>query len=283
MTGVQTCALPIWSRDAGDLALDAYSGRIGTTARFYLRDGVPGVWPAGPRYMDVNVRASGLVLTWRSLESTWRASVHRTFTRKADGQPLPVRYPFVEVAPGVGYYQVSQSMPGPGWETVDGIRNTVFTLGVDQALAPDWRLTAEYARMRQHGSELGSDSTGGYVAVFHTVGHWTPYASWGHLRSNDTTLDWYRRLTQTQLPSYFPGAATINAAMRVAGENGYATDQHTWALGAAYQLDVRSKVKAELARTHIGEVSRAVDGAAGTEPARDTGVNVWSLKYSFRF
>lgn len=272
-----------WAIADGELALDGYWGRINTTARFWFRDGAPPARPAGANFVDVNVRSRGLVLTWRGSDGTMRAGLHRVSTRRANGDPLPVAYPFVPVAPGIGYYQVDPSLPGPGWQLVAGAENTVFSVGLDQPLAPGWRVMAEYARIKQSGTELGSDSGGGYVALLHRIGRFTPYASVARLRSSDTVLGWQRNLTETQLPPVFPGADAINAGMRVAGESGYAVDQRSWTLGSSYAIDSRQKLKLEYQRMHVGQASRMVDTPPGQPTVRDTSIGIWSLNYSFGF
>jgi hypothetical protein len=272
-----------WPLAGGELSADAYAGTIGATTRFWLRDGVAPQVAAGTSFLDIKVRTRGLVLTWRGQDSVWRAGLHHPRTSRANGEAIIDSYPYVQVAQGIGYYQVSDALPGPGLSTRPEVANTVFTLGADVPIAPAWRLTGEYARMRQKGSELGTDQTGGYVALMHSIGRFTPYVGYASLRSSDTVLGWYSKLTQTQLPASIPGAAQINAAMRAAGEMGYAADQHSWMLGMSYALDGRSKLKAEFMRTHIGLSSRLVDTPPGQETVHDTGMNVWSVNYSFSF
>lgn len=276
-----------WTVGSGELSADAYAGRVGTTARFWFRDGLPPAWPQGAGFEDVTVASRGLVLTWRAPESTWRAGLHRTSTSRNSGKSLAVRYPFVDLQipnlPGVGYYQVDGAMPGPGIEQTGSVRNTMLTVGFDQTLAPGWRLSGEYARMRQRGSELGSESDGGYLALLRNVDRFTPYVSVSRIRSTDTVLGWQRKLTGTQLPAFLPGADMVNAAMRAAGESGYAIDQRSWALGTSYAIDGRQKLKIEYQRTHVGQVSRLVDTPAGQPTVSDTSIGVWSFNYSFGF
>lgn len=274
-----------WALGGGDLSADAYTGRIGTTARFWYRDGLPPQVAAGARFEDVTVASRGLALTWRTPDATWRAGYHRTRTSRNSGASLAVRYPFVAIpgVPGAGYYKVDEALPGPPIELADAVRNSVLTAGFEQGLGAGWRVTGEYARMRQRGSELGSESNGGYLALLHRMGRFTPYASVSRIRSTDTVLGWQRDLTQTQVPAFIPGADGLNAAMRVAGESGYAIDQRSWALGASYAIDGRHKLKLEYQRTRIGQVSRLVDTPPGQPTVSDTTLGVWSLNYSFSF
>lgn len=271
-----------WTRGERDLVLDAYSGRIGTTARLWLRDGV-GTDPAGARFVSVNVQSSGLVLTLRSPDGIVRGGLHRTSTRKEDGSQLPVAFPFVQIAPGLGYYQVDSRMPGPGVPTVSRIHNTIYTVGLEYTVVPTWRVIGEFERIVQKDTQVGSDQRGGYVALLHNVGRFTPYASWGWVRASEGILDWYDKLTQTQLPQFIPGAAQINAAQRAAGEATFARDQRSFALGTSFAIDARQKVKVEWMHTHIGRVSRLVDTPSGQESPRNTSIETFSINYNFSF
>lgn len=272
-----------WTQGEREYALDAYAGQIGTTARFWRRDGVPPLVPAGENYLSIKVRSAGLVFTARSGDSTWRLGLHHTRTSTRDGSTIATSFPFVPVAPGLGYYQVSDQLPGPGIVNTDALRNAIYTLGVDQSLAPGWRVTAEFARNIQHGTEFGSDSRGGYVALLHTVGRFTPYVSWARLRSSDSRIAWLERLAATQLPPVIPGAALINAAQRAAADSGYAVDQSTLALGSSYSMGPHQKVKLEWAQVRIGRLSRFVDTPAGSEAPSRTRIQVLSVNYNFSF
>jgi hypothetical protein len=174
-------------------------------------------------------------------------------------------------------------MPGPGAPAVDGLHNTIWTVGLEQSIAPGWRIAAEFARNVQSDTEVGSDSRGGYVALLHPIGKATPYVSWGRLRSSEGTIGWNERLTQNPLPPYIPGADQLNAAQRVAGESGYAVDQTSTALGASYAIDAGQKIKFEWLHTRIGRVSRFVDTPAGQETPRHTTIETFSVNYNFSF
>jgi hypothetical protein len=166
---------------------------------------------------------------------------------------------------------------------VPTIRNTVFALGGDQQLGAGWRVTTEFVRIRQLDTEVGSDTRGGYLAVMRTFGRLTPYVSLGRISASSASLDWYRRLTETQLPPLVPGAGLINAAQRAAGESIYAIDQRSLALGASWSIGSSHKLKLEWMRTRIGQVSRLVDTPPGSATPRDTNIDVLSVNYSFSF
>lgn len=268
-----------WALAEHDLSLDAYHGKARTFARFWYRDGVPGVLPAGALYRGIEVRSSGVVLTLRGADGLWRAGVHRTRTRPTDGtQPL-VRPVWVDTGLGFGFWQVA----GPGVETVSAVRNTVYTLGAEQPLAAGFRVMAEYARNRQYDTELGSDTAGGYAALLYPAGRFTPYVAAGRIRASQGLLDWYDRLTQTQVPAFVPNADQINGAARTAAESTYAIDQRTVALGSSYAIDAHQKVKLQWQRTRIGRVSRLVDTPPGEPTPSGTAVRMWTLNYNFSF
>lgn len=269
--------------ESGEVSLDAYTGRSRTSARLWNRDGLPPVIAAGGTFTEVLVRVSGLVLTLRDSDLQLRAGVHRASTRRSDDQALPVTFPYVATPiPGVGYYQVNDAIPGPGVPTVNPLRNTIATLGAEAGFGDGWALSAEFARDFQHGSEVGSDTRGGYLALQRRVGHFTPYTSVAALRSSRVSLNWYDQLT-TPLSPYLPGADQLAAAQRMAAEGIYAADQRSWAIGSAYRLSATSKLKFEWMRTRIGRVSRLVDTPAGSDTVRNTSVDVLSINYNFVF
>jgi hypothetical protein len=268
---------------ASELALDAYGGSADVKARFWSRDGVPGAVPAGAFFEQVEVRMRGLVLTWRAPGTVLRASVHDTRTRRRNGDPLPVTFPRVDIGPGLGYWRVTEALPGPPIETTDAYRNRVTTFGIEQHLGAGWRVAAEYARTVQRNSVLGSNNRGGYVAVFKQIDRITPYLSLSRLDTGATQMDWYQRLTDSPLPPMIPGADSINGAQRLSAESIYAAEQKTLALGAAYAVHAGGKLKLEWAHTRIGRVSRLVDHLA-TEPSpAHSSVERWTLSYSVAY
>lgn len=276
-------ATKTWPHGEGELSLDGYSGRIKTTARFWTRDGLPPVVNPGPRFLEVDVKVTGAVLTLRQPESTWRAAYLNAVARQGDGSLMARTYAFVDLGGGLGYYKVNDALPGPPLETTSSLTNHVVTLGVEQRFAQHWRVAAEFARNIQKKSEVGADTYGGYLALFRSIGPATPYVSYGLLRSNGVSRDWYRRLTETQLPAFIPGADQINASQRLAAEAIWALDQRALALGSSYSIDHHQKLKLEWMRTRIGQVSRLVDTPPGSATPRDVNIDTWSLSYSFSF
>jgi hypothetical protein len=266
-----------------EISLEGYAGQANATARLWLRDGLPPEVPAGAFFRTVNVKVTGLVLSSRDETLTWRLGAISARTRSADGQPLPVRFPRVDIGPGLTYWQVDDSLPGPGIDRVDRIRNLALTAGAEWSFGSGWRLAGEYVRMMQRDTELGSDSKAGYLALFRRIGAFTPYASVSRQRSSNGVLDWHERLTTPTLPPFVPGAAQINAAQRIAGESGYAFDQRSLALGLSYALSPTAKLKGEWMRTRVGRASGHFDVPAGQPDAQGLQVHTWTANLSVAF
>ncbi|MDP2005015.1 MAG: hypothetical protein Q8K45_05010 [Rubrivivax sp.] len=266
-----------------EFSLEAYSGQADATLRLWRRDGTPPQVPAGPYFRTVDVQVRGLLLTVRDDTLTWRLGAHRTRTASIDGSTLPVRYPRVEIGPGLGYWQVDDALPGPGLERIASIRNLAVTAGLEWHFGDGWRVAGEVVRMRQKDTELGSDSKAGYIALFKRIGAFTPYFSMARQRSSDGVLGWRTRLTGATLPAFIPGATQLVAAQRVGGESVYAFDQGSRALGVSYALSPTTKLKGEWMRTRIGAASAHFDTPPGQPDPHDLRVNTLSLNLSLAF
>jgi hypothetical protein len=189
----------------------------------------------------------------------------------------------VQIAPGLGYYQVNNSLPGPGVPTTTNIANTIFSLGGEYSFGSGWRVAAEYVRNRQHDTEFASGTQGSYLALFRRVGKTTPYVIVSRLGSRTSALDWYQRLMSKPLPGFIPGADALNGAQRLAAEAIWLADQRSLALGASYALSPTLKLKAEWLHGRIGQVSRMVDTPPGQETPNHTSVDVLSVNLNFAF
>lgn len=272
-----------WALGARDLSLDAYSGKASTALRRFLSQGAGPALPAGPFYTDVRLRSSGMVLTLRDANSLLRSGLHYTATQRRDGSALPSSYPFVTLSPGLGYYQVDASLPGPGIPGTQSVRNLVYTLGAEQQFGAGWRLSGELARVHQLDTQIGADANSGYIALSRSIGALTPYATLGRMLSNRSQRDWQQRLATTALPSFIPGAAAVNGAQQLAAETVPVYDQRSVALGLSYALNASSKIKGEWLRTWIGAPSATATPAVGQPWPRDTHADVLSVNYSIAF
>ena len=266
-----------------DVSVDAYAGKSDTQTRLWARDGLPPLVSPGSFLSSIRVKVAGLVLTARESDVTWRLGLHAANVRRADGSRLAVRFPRVDLAPGVGYWQVDNSIPGPGVPSVASVRNVLLSAGVDWQIGGGWRVSGELASIRQFDTELGSESVAGYVALFKRIGDFTPYTSLARQKSSAETLRWAKRLLTPGLPAQVPGAAQINAMQRLAGENGYAYDQDSIALGVSWALSPAAKLKAEWMRTRVGAVSYHFDTPAGRPGTSGLRVNSLAVNFSVAF
>jgi hypothetical protein len=265
-----------------DISIDAYTGGSDATTRSWTRDGVPpGVQP-GPLFHTVHVKVMGLVLTARDKSLNWRLGAHSANSTSANGQPLIKSFPHVDLGNGMGYWQVDNALPGPGLPTTDRVRTLALTAGAEWQIDSHWRLAAEVVRMRQRDTEFGYDWRAGYVALFRRIGSVTPYVSVARQRSDDGSLEWHRRLTNTGLPPD-PGLDQLAAADRVAGEGIYAFDQRSVALGVSYALSPTARIKVEWMRTNVGAVSAHFDTPAGHADAKNMHANTLSVNASVAF
>lgn len=266
-----------------ELSVDGYAGRIRTKARFWSRDGAPPQVPAGATFRDVDVQLLGAVVSLRSADTTLRLSINDARTKPVAGNTLPVNVPFVAIGPGLGYFRVDESLPGPPIATVDRLRNIITTLGVEQQFGDGWRVMAEVARNRQLRTQVGANTTGGYLALSREIGAFTPYASYGRLRTHDPQMALYRQLVAVRLPPGIPGAAQINASQQTFAETIYVADQQTLALGTSWSTPWGGKLKLEWAHTQVGEGTRLLDTPPGRPRLRDAGFSTTSVNYSLSF
>ena len=270
-----------WSLEAGELTLDGYWGSTQTYIRGHIRDNMS-PQSSGASFTSLKVRAQSLVLTYQIDDNTFRAGLHDAYAKRVDGQSLSVTYPLVSMLPGVGYYQVSNQIPGPGVPTVDEIHTPIFTIGADIAVGHGVRLMGEYLRRNIVNITNGADTQGAYLAARKPIGAWTPYVSVARLLSSSRARNLYNQLSGNTIPGFLPGAAQINASQRAGADSIAIYDQTTLALGTSYRLTPTSKIKAEWARTKIGDGSALVDAPAGGD-SRGKVINVLSLSYSFVF
>ena len=261
-----------WGLAAGDLTLDGYLGETEVTFRTQLRD------LAVVAFSPTRVSARGLALTFQQDDHTFRIGAHDAYAKSTNGQGGAETYPFVALAPGVGYYQIA----GPGVKPVTEAHSPVFTLGANLALGQGTRLMGEYVRRDVRNLMSGSDTQGAYLAVLKRMGAWTPYLSVGRLLTMAEPRQLYNQINANRLPNGVPGAELINPTQRLGADILTVYDQTTWALGTAYRVSPSSNLKAEWARVSVGAGSSFIDAPAGAESGNKV-TNVLSVSYNFVF
>ncbi len=275
-----------WALTGGDWSVDAFFGNSDLYKRFWMRDGMPSpvpgqpaLVPAGAMFKKVNVSVSGAILSWRAPDLHARLGYMQARTRTAAGAVL-VQPAWVDLAPGIGFWQTDPSQPGT--PTTDHIRNELLTLGGEARFGGGWRVASEWMWTRQHRTELGLSGWAGYVTVYRNLGNFTPYVTAATSRAHDRQVRWQNTLDQTSVPALVPGAALINASMRVTADTVPNQNQESLAIGSSWALTPASTLKAEWLHTRARE-STLIDVPAGEPIGQRRRVNVLSLSYSFVF
>lgn len=262
-----------WQKGSGELSADLYGGRAQLSVRSHSSD-------LGSSRVATDTDLIGAVLTWRSPALNWRIGVHNARSERADGQPLPTAFPYVDLGGGMGYYRVSNQLYGTvPVPTTQAIVNQVLNLAVDAEFAPSWRVAAEFARVYQRRTSLGTDSAGAYLAVLHDMGDVTPYV----LVARQQSMGGARLLAKRIYQAAGQGSDQLSVAQRAAADNGIQVyDQTSFGVGAAWAVGARSQLKAEWMHTRIGEGSNLIDSPPG-QRVHDDSVQVWTVNYNFAF
>ena len=273
-----------WTRSNGDLIIDGYWGSTDLNARYWFRDGVPMAQNAGTSFKQLSLSGTGLALSYKTDENSFRIGLHNTSGIQRNGRPFPTGYPFVSLFPGVGYFQVDNLLPGPGLPTINSIRNIIATIGAEISLSHDFRFIGEYAKtfVNNPTVKIANASYRGYLSLLRKVDKWTPYVTYAFLRSDAEQLELYKQVNSSSVPTFVPGSSLINLSQRAGADAMLTYDQHSLAIGTSYSLSPTSKIKAEWMRVRIGQVSSLVDAPPGSN-IRNQNINVISLSYSMVF
>ena len=273
-----------WLHGKFDVDLEGFVGRVEGNWRVYLRDptlltgAAPGAWFEG-----LSGAFGGAILTIREAENRYRFSA-LAWNTQLDTLQFGAHYPHVEVAPGIGYYQTDNSLPGPGVPMKDKVRYFTLSASMERDLMAGLRVVGELAlrRSEQIGLASGPNSLGGYLALLKQVGAWTPYVYGASLRSSDSSRRLYRNLEASRLPAGMPGADLVNVSQVWGADSALVFDQRTVALGTTYALGRGQVLKAEWQRTHTGLTSAFYDAPLGKSGSGQK-LDVFSLSYSFSF
>ncbi len=266
-----------WMTGRFDWTLEAYTGEMDTSVRYYGRDRRIDSSNPGSFFVDMTVRSTGLVLTARDIDNVFRAGIHEVDAQNTSGA-IHADLPFRPIAPGIGYYDLVNT------RLVDNIIIPVQTLGVSVLLPGDVKLTSEYARMRVSSASEGLSRWGAYLALSRQIGDWTPYVYYARMKSPDGVLEKYKAINGNRVPRLPPpyDAAAINQSQRLTADILSPYDQWTGAIGTSYRLTPTSVLKAEWSHTDSGVVSSFIDAPRGSDSA-NRHINVFSLSYSFTF
>ena len=290
-----------WSPDLGELTLDGYTGSTKSGFRFYQRDNVlvPGTGSVpGVNFRTFTYDSTGMVLTLLRNEDRYRVSMHRPSFTMDPGQselsyttlihPADIGLINSQLAPAAGLVSGSAYTVLPQ-ALIKKLTSQAFTLGAEIKLPQDFRFIGEYARRKMTNAELGIDSNGGYVSILKDVGAWTPYVSWGLIKSKSSAIRLYQTINANPgmtalvpIPQLVDAVSQINASQRILADALAVYDQNTIALGASYRLSPTQKIKFEWARTHVGVASSFVDAPSFGNVSKQN-IDVLSFSYNVVF
>lgn len=252
-----------WFGESMEWIAEAYGGKVETNWRYYGREMTPDHSSPGSWFMTYNIRSTGLVLTARSLDNTFRIGAHRV---EASRDGAKIGTPIVNVG---GVYRF-----GVGGD--DKVIIPLFTAAASVLFPANVRLSGEYARIKIDSSSEGLNRWGAYVSLSKRMGAWTPYVYYAKAKSTDAALAKYQAINSNVVPAPFVASQKFMADIIVP------YDQSTVALGTTYRLTPSSLVKAEWSQTNTGVASSLVDAPSGGDSADKT-INVFSLSYNFTF
>ncbi|MGB4064944.1 MAG: hypothetical protein WBK19_14065 [Azonexus sp.] len=255
-----------WFGEGVDWIAEAYAGKVETNWRFYGREMTPDQNSPGSWYFTYNIKSTGLVLTARSLDNTFRVGAHRV---EASRDGANIVQPIVNVG---GIYQL-----GDGGD--EKIIFPLFTAGASILLPADIRMLGEYARIKIDSGSEGLNRWGAYLSLSKRMGAWTPYIYYAKAKSKDSALDKYQAINSNVLSGPF---AQFNPTQKFMADIIVPYDQSTVALGTTYRLTPSALLKAEWSQANTGVASSLVDAPSGGDSSHQT-INVFSLSYNFTF
>ena len=262
-----------WLGESFDWIAEAYTGEASTYWRYYGRDRTidrnsPGSW-----FLPIDMKSSGLVLTARSFEHTFRVGYHEGQASRP-GTKTGAGFVFAPCPQSFGASSCYMLSDGG----VDKLRVPIVTLGASLLLPGDFRLSGEYAKAKVESASRGLSRWGAYVALMKRMGAWTPYISYAKTKSTDEALGLYQQINGNASAVLDPWRShqTLTADITTP------YDQSTLALGTSFWVTSKSVIKAELSRVRTGIASSFVDAPAGSDSG-NRHINVFSLSYSFSF
>lgn len=261
-----------WVGDDMDWILEAYTGKVESHWRFYGRERTPDQASPGSWFLPINFRSTGLVMTARSLDDTFRIGFHGV---EASRDGAKIGAPIIETPLGGGQVAYSVGVGGR-----DRIFVPVFTLGASVLLPAEVRVTGEFARISVTDSiSEGLSRWGAYLALSKRIGAWTPYVYYAKMKSTDSALALYRKLNGNVLA---PPFTALNPTQKLLADLVVPFDQSTVALGTSFRLTPSSLVKAEWSQVRTGDASSFIDAPVGGDSGHRR-IDIYSLSYSFSF
>ena len=248
-----------WFGESMDWIAETYAGKVTTPWRYYAREWSPGKPYPGSWFLDYDIKSTGLVLTARSLDNTFRVGAHRVEVSR-DG--AKIGRPIVNIG---GVYQFADGGD-------EKLIIPLFTAGASVQLPAAIRMIGEYAWIKVDSSSEGLDRWGAYLSLSKRMGAWTPYVYYAKAKSKDSALKKYQVINSN------PNGVTQKFMADII----VPYDQSTLALGTTYRLTPSALLKAEWSQAETGVASSLVDAPSGGDSSSQR-INVFSISYNFTF
>ena len=271
-----------WNLAEDEILLEGIWANTSINARVWTRDDIAGQPTAGTSYRHLLAKGLALSLSYKRADDLYRAGLYRAALIGRGDQTISVTFPFVTILPGIGYYQPSSLLPGPGVPQIKEVDLSVMSLGADINIGSGYRLVSEFARTVISKTEFDETANRGYISLVKRLDRWTPYIYVSAVKSTSRALAFYNAVNSNSVPAFVPGAPLINASQRAAADQIRVQDQYSTAIGVSYRMTATQILKAEIMRVRIGKVSSLVDAPSGGDVSNER-INVFSLSYSFAF
>jgi hypothetical protein len=288
-----------WDSAYGEFTLDTYLGYKEAKWRTNFRNDLPSLtYPTGVQYADTGILNSGMVLTLQTYNNKFRVGIHPQALSALNGQAFPG---------GIGLYSAAQLSPedlspwlsGSVYQVkpnqgITEFNALIFALGAEVELPENFRVITELLHRDVFGRLVGTNLNTGYIALFKDLNDWSPYVSFSIASSQNSVIKLVKKINQSQGLSVSPNTPSAllstannvvtdaNAGQLFAADTLAFIDQYTFAIGTAYKLTPKQKIKFEWARTTIGLGSIYVDSPPRTN-INNQAIDVFSVSYNFVF
>jgi hypothetical protein len=288
-----------WESAYGELTLDAYLGYKEAKWRTHFRNDLTTLpYPTGVQYADTGVLNSGMVLTLLANHNKFRIGIHPQALSALNGKAFPGSvelYSAAQLSPE----DLSPWLSGSAYsvkpnQSVTEFNALIIALGAEFELPHNFRVITEFIHRDIYGRKVGTALNSGYIALFKDINHFSPYVSFSIASSQDSIAKLFKNINHAQGLSVAPNTpnnllstannfvTVANAGQLFAADTLAFVDQYTFALGTAYQLSPKQKIKLEWARTTIGLGSFYVDSPSRTN-INNQAIDVFSVSYNFAF
>ena len=261
------------------LTLEGYAGYTASFLRVFYRGGVLQIVPENtPVYLAYDTPLWGTSLFWQDIEkdrSVRFKLFYAPMKTKRGGKSWakdPSR--FTEYAPGKYVY-----IPVSGFDNVKAYerQKLIFaTLGVNWHLGNDFYFVGESVYRHSLNTNSGANSSSLYFLLHKRLGRFIPYVSVAGIQPDKKIRHYLKAMNEPT------GNALFDRMNMSSADNLLAMQQWSAALGTAYDIDSRQRLKLEWLYTKVYNASFMVT-ARSDQAFQHKAINMLSLSYNFMF